>query len=139
MNSNPPSNTEAHPEGTSDPEHEAFTALAQAGAPYNMMMAPAQPTAEFMMAAAAAMYANAPVQHTPSKSVKRKQAPSAAGATAGGFGSSKGAKRPKSGPGSLPLKSGYCNFCGETSSPMWRKGSEQYPRLCNRCVCQVAA
>jgi hypothetical protein len=32
-----------------------------------------------------------------------------------------------------------CSFCGETDSPMWRKGPEQYPHLCNRCVEHTAA
>lgn len=30
-------------------------------------------------------------------------------------------------------KVGMCSFCGETDSPMWRKGPEEYPHLCNRC------
>lgn len=32
-----------------------------------------------------------------------------------------------------PLKQGLCSFCSETWSPMWRRGPEQYPRLCNAC------
>lgn len=30
-------------------------------------------------------------------------------------------------------KHGMCSFCHETDSPLWRKGPEQYPHLCNRC------
>lgn len=89
-------------------------------------------------AAAAAALAAAPGMFAAiqpaAKAVKRKQAP--AGAAAAG-GNGRGSKKAKAGP-SLPLKPGLCSFCGETSSPMWRKGSEQFPRLCNRWVVLAA-
>lgn len=37
------------------------------------------------------------------------------------------------GRGKQQPKVGMCSFCGETDSPMWRKGPEEYPHLCNRC------
>ncbi len=28
---------------------------------------------------------------------------------------------------------GLCDFCGATSAPQWRKGTKQFPTLCNAC------
>jgi hypothetical protein len=97
---------------------------------------PAMPSADDVEAMAAAATATmvAAMQQAAAAAAKKRKKPSAAAAAAGG--SSGGAKQgPKKGKGvpSLPLKAGLCSFCRETHSPMWRKGPEQYPRLCNRC------
>lgn len=56
--------------------------------------------------------------------------PAAGSPVASGRGR-QGARKTKGQP--RPLKPGLCSFCGEIWSPMWRKGPEQYPRLCNAC------
>lgn len=116
----------------------------EAGAPTDAAVADPTATAAVMMhahtdlvAAAAAAAASAaqfaaPAPPAPKAAGTKKHGKSSTSPKlASGGGKGKPGKR---GQGvACQLKPGLCSFCGETQSPLWRKGPEEYARLCNAC------
>jgi hypothetical protein len=145
MNNTPPLHTLTQHDGLAGPEleHQLTNPTQQAtnntdpaaATAAVAALGPDMPSADEVdaMAAAATATMVAAMQQAAAATAQKRKKPSAAAAAGGsGGGAKQGPKKGKGVP-SLPLKTGLCSFCQETHSPMWRKGPEQYPRLCNRC------